>query len=561
MEQKYFESNFMETISNGRMMTMKQGNPCYGKFSGKVLIIVARLALFVGAYTLFAQSEPVKIKWGKEFTAPRNSSLSDIIGFDKSGFYVLRGRAGLFTSSTLSLERFDKNLNKAKSIDLELVEGGKKSYLEEILHLNGRLLMFSSFPDQSTKNNILFVHNVSKQTLMPDFNSKKKLAEINYEGNSKRNSGSFSFRLSNDSSKILIFYALPYEFGDPEKFGFLVLDNQLNTLWKKDIVLPYRDDLFDIETTKVDNYGNAYMLGLLFKDKRRERRKGEANYEYKVLSYTDGGENSNEYSVSLPDRFLTDMQIGVRANKDIVCAGFYSEMGTLSIRGTFFLSIDAKTKEIKTKSFKEFDIDFITQNMTEREADRAKRKEGRGREVELYEYDLDKLIVRSDGGAMLIGEQFFVKTQTYTTYINRMPTTRTVTYYNYNDIIMVNIDPTGNIDWAIKVPKRQVSIDDGGFFSSYAMAINKDKIYFVYNDNPDNLGYTGVGRVSSSGGRNQVVMVAEVNSKGEMKRKPLGAGMGEVITRPKVCEQISYSEMILFGQRRKTQQFGLISFE
>ena len=192
----------------------------------------------------------------------------------------------------------------------------------------------------------------------------------------------------------------------------------MNVLWKKDITLPYKDELFDIETFKVDNHGNVYLLGLLYKDKRKTKRNGEANYQYKVLSYTDNGSNNKEYSVSLPDRFLTDMQIGVRANKDIVCAGFYSENGKLSIRGTFFLSIDAETKEIKTKSFKEFDINFITQNMTENQAEKAKKREEKGKDVELYEYDLDKLIVRSDGGAMLIGEQYFVKVITYTQFVN-----------------------------------------------------------------------------------------------------------------------------------------------
>lgn len=509
-----------------------------------------------------AQQSPLKVKWGKEFTAPRNSTVADIIGYDPSGFYVVKAQSGgLFSSSSLLLDRFDNSLNPSKSIELELTEEGKKSYLEEIVHLDGKLLMFTSYPNQRTKLNALFVQPVNKQTLLPDNTKKQKLAEINYEGNSKRNSGSFSFRLSQDSSKVLIFYSLPYDYRDPEKFGFLVMDKNLNVMWKKDITLPYRDDLFDVESFKVDNYGNVYLLGLLFKDVRRAKRNGEANYQYKVLAYTDDGANETEYAVSLPNKFLTDMQIGIRSNKDIVCAGFYSDNGTLSIRGTFFLSIDAKTKEIKTESFKEFDIGFITQNMTERQAEKAKRREERGQEQELYEYDLDKLIVRSDGGALLVGEQYFVKTVTYTSYINGRPSTRTVTYFYYNDIIVVNINPDGNIAWTVKVPKRQTSVNDGGFYSSYAMAINKDKIYFVFNDNPDNLDYTGVGRVQETVLRNQVVTVASVNAKGEMKRQLLGAGAGEVIIRPKVCEQTSYSEMLLFGQRRKTQQFGKIEFE
>jgi hypothetical protein len=524
----------------------------------KKLVFVFVLA----AISASAQS-PLKVKWGKEFTAPRSSTVADIIGYDASGFYVLKRQfsGGLFGSNQLNLDKFDHNLNPIKSLELELVEEGKKANLEYIMHLDGQLVMFTSFPDQRTKLNNLFMRPVNKQTLLPDEKKKQKLAEINYEGNSKRNSGSFSFRHSQDSSKLLIFYSLPYDYRDPEKFGFMVMDRNYNQLWQKDITLPYRDDLFDIESVKVDNQGNVYLLGLLFKDVRRAKRKGEANYQYKVLSYTDKGANTNEYSVSLPDKFLTDMQIGIRSNKDIVCAGFYSDQGTLSIRGTFFLTVDAQSKEIKTKSFKEFDINFITQNMTERQAEKAKKREERGQEQELFEYDLDKLIVRSDGGALLIGEQFVVKTVTYTTYVGGRPSTRSVTYYYYNDIIMVNVNPQGNIDWAVKVPKRQTSVNDGGFYSSYAMAINKDKIYFVFNDNPDNLDYSGVGRVSETPARNQVVTAVSVNAKGEMKRQLLSAGAGEVIIRPKVCEQISYSEMLLFGQRKKTQQFGKIEFE
>lgn len=504
---------------------------------------------------------PLNVKWGKEFNAPRNSTVADIIGYDASGFYVLKSKFAAFSNSTLELDKFDNNLNPSKSIELELSEGGKRTNLEHIVHLDGQLLMFTSFPDQRTKINALYVQPVNKQTLLPSNTNKVKIAEINYEGNSKRNSGSFSFRLSQDSSKVLIFYSLPYDYREPEKFGFLVMDKEMNQLWQQNVTLPYRDDLFDVESFKVDNYGNVYLLGLLYKDVRRAKRKGEANYQYKVLSYTDQGATAREYSVSLPDKFLTDMQIGIRSNKDIVCSGFYSDQGKLSIRGTFFLSIDAETKEIKTKSFKEFDIDFITQNMTERQAEKAKRKEERGQEQELYEYDLDKLIVRSDGGALLIGEQFFINTVTTTTYFNRMPMTRTVTHYYYNDIIMVSIRPDGTIDWAVKIPKRQHSVDDGGFYSSYAMAINRDKIYFVFNDNPNNLDYSGVGRVSQTPSRNQVVTVVSVNPRGEMKRQILGAGAGEVIIRPKVCEQISYSEMLLFGQRRRTQQFGRITFD
>lgn len=517
--------------------------------------------LFAAFLCLSADAQnPYNLKWGPEFQAPRNSSVVDIIGFDNSGFYALKGQFGLFSGGKLSMEKYDPNLKPIRNIELDLVEEGRKAQLEHVLHLNDRLLMFTSYANSKTKTNGLFVQPINKQTLLPDAKQKTKVGEINFEGNSRRNSGDFGFRLAQDSSHLLVFYSLPYKRGEAEKFGFIVLDKNMNLKWKKDITLPYNDEKFGVEGFRVDSEGNAYLLGILYKTNRTTKRKADG-YAYKIVSFSNKGETSKEYSVALRGKFITDVQFGVRSNKDIVCAGFYSEVGTRSIRGTFFISIDTESKEIKTESLKEFDINFITQNFTEGEAKRAKRKEERGKELELFEYDLDKLIVRSDGGALLVGEQYYVVTTTYSTGVGAGRSTRTITRYYYNDIICVNISPNGTIDWAVKVPKRQMSVDDGGAFLSYAMAIHRDKLYFIYNDNPDNLAYTGVGRVKNTNLRDQTVIVAQINSKGEMKRTPLGAGAGDVFIKPKVCEQISYGEMLLFGQRKKSQQFGRLAFD
>ena len=34
-----------------------------------------------------------------------------------------------------------------------------------------------------------------------------------------------------------------------------------------------------------------------------------------------------------------------------------------------------------------------------------------------------------------------------------------------------------------------------------------------------------------------------------------------IVTRPKVCEQISDNEMIIFGQKKTTQRFAKIKFD
>jgi len=511
----------------------------------------------------FAQNLNFKIKWGKEFKASGRSSLNDIVGHDAKGIYVVkeRYRSALAGGTDYTLEHFDNNFSPAQSFDLDMEEEGNDCQVDYILHLKNKIFLFYSVADRKSKLNTLFVKEVDKTTLQPK-KEKKKIGEINYEGKSKHNTGRFFFRISRDSSKVMVVYSLPYEEDDPEAFGFNVLDDQLNSIWQKDISIPYSDKLFDIESFRVDNQGNAYLLGLVYKEKRKSKRKGLPNYSYEVFAFRDKGTAMKQYPIHLEDRFLSDMQIEILDNRNLVCAGFYSEKGTLSIRGTYFLVVDASTKEIKTKSFKEFDIDFITQNMSEREAEKVTRKEEKGEEVEMYEYDLDKLLVGKDGSAMLIGEQYFMRSVTSTTMINGMMSTRTTYHYYYNDIITVKINPSGQIQWAQKIPKSQHTINDGGFYSSYTMAIVNGKVCFLFNDSPKNLEEETKGRPANYNAKKSVVVIVSLDQNGNLTKQPIfNAVDAEVIMRPKVCEQISNKEIILFGQRKKNQQFARLTFE
>lgn len=508
----------------------------------------------------FGQQLEPRVRWGKEFNAPKRSSLNDIIGYDNSGIYAIKERYG-FGTTKFTLDHYNNDFTPSKSFDLDLEEDGKDCFVEEILQLKGKLYLFSSFPNSRTKKKILSIQQIDKASLKPE-TRKRKIAEIDFTGESKTNSGQFSVKVSRDSSKILVVYQVPFEKNEPEGFGFHVFTNTFEPLWEKDVIVPFENELFDIESIKVDNDGDVFLLGLIYKDKRKSKRKGTPNYKYQVFAYLEKGKTLKEYPVSLEDRFLTDMQIEILSNKNLICSGFYSEKGTYSIRGTYFLTVDSKTKDIKTKSFKEFGIDFITQNMTEGEADRTKRKEKRGGENELYEYDLDKLLVGKDGGAMLLGEQYFVKTVTQTRMVNGMMQSYSTNHFYYNDIIAVKINPEGQIEWAEKIAKRQHTAEDGGFFSSYTMSIVKGKICFIFNDNPKNIAYNGVGRVFNyRGGKESVVTLVSLDPSGKQTRRPLFTSVDvDVIIRPKVCEQITSNDIILFGQRRKTQQFAQVSF-
>ncbi len=503
------------------------------------------------------KSDKVEIKWGPEIKESKTATLNNIIGHDESGVYVLKyDRKGKINNF---IEHFDKNMVKTHSQGINL-EYNKNDYgLKYIIHFNEKLFLFTDYYDKKTDQNSLYVQEIDKKSLSPR-GKRTRIASFRFEGRKKMLSNDFSLRISRDDSKILIYSTIPTkEKDDNERFDVTVLDGDMNKLWEKTIISPYKSDLYSTSNIKVDNDGNIHILGLLYKEKDERVRK-EVNHNFQIMSYYENGTRLKKYSIEIEGKFLTDMQITIDDDKNIVCAGFYSKKGLYSIDGSYYLKLDTESEQIVNRSFEEFSLDFITQNMTEKEEKKTKKKDAKGKDAELYRYELDEIILREDGGAVLVGEQYYVVVNTYT---DANGNTRTTYTYHYNDIIVINVDPEGNIEWTEKIAKKQITSNDNGYFSSYTLAVVDDKLYFVFNDHPKNLFYNGSGKVyNMKRGKESLVVLVSMDMNGAQEREALFTkGETEIWTRPKVCDQISEDEMILFGENKKTHRFARLRFK
>ncbi len=326
----------------------------------------------------------------------------------------------------------------------------------------------------------------------------------------------------------------------------------------------------------MDNQGNVYLLALVFKYGSQVQKRGKPNYHYSILAYTDQGETMEEYPIHLEDKFITDLTFRIANDGQLVCSGFYSEKGTVSIRGTYFFRLNPQTRAIQDQNAKDFDFDFLTANVSDRKIAKYKDAEREGRtkkQAELYQYALDHLALRNDGGALLIAEQYFVKEyrsrdffddnfrfgsfsrRNYGNFENQYEF-----HYHYNDIIVVNIRPNGEIQWTSRIPKRQATVDDQGYFSSYAMSIVRDKIYFIYNDHPKNFDQNETGLFDFDP-RNSVIALSQLSTNGSIQTFPVfNARGGNMLTRPKVCRQTGRKEMVIYGENGKKFKFANLQF-
>lgn len=479
-----------------------------------------------------------EVTWGPEQKQTIRNRLDRIIGEDNNGIYVLRYKSRIIGQAMPVIEHYNKKMILKYSTSLkDLVS--YNIMINNAWQFNNELYIFFTKYNPRKREQTLFYQQVDKKTGKLA-GKRGRITEV--PAFNKADIGYLEYAASPDSSRAVIYSSPTITRGllqRPKSMAFTieVVDENFEKVWDKFVKLPYQEDLFDMVKVDVDKQGNAYVLARIYNERRQNQRNGEVNYAYKILSYQENGEKLVEYDldIDMENVFITDLTFKVNQDK-LTCAGFYSAKKVAnSIKGTCFFSVDIASQEIIGKKVKAFEEDFLAKLMNKRRASKGK---------ELFRYYLDEIILRSDGGAVLMGEQFYVVTQTYNTGVGfNSPQTTTYTYH-YEDIIIININPDGSVAWATNVPKdQQASTTD---FSSYAHMIVKGQIHFVYND-----------RIS----RRSPVMHATVNTKGEVSIKELFNNKDEgILTKPPLCKQTSRNEMVIYGERGNRFKFGKIEF-
>lgn len=499
------------------------------------------------------ETDRVSFDWTEEQkSSKKRFTVDDIIAYDETGFYALKQeRSGLMSRSTLMVEKFDNDMNFVNSQEIEFEYEGKSKSFEFFIHMDDIIYVGTSFYNAKKKTNYLFIQSLNLETLTLN-DDIEQIAEITSENSSKRNTGYFSHLTSRDKSKFMVYYSLPKEKKSARKYGAHVYTRDLEEVWSSEYSMPELNDGFMSLAHKLDNKGDFYILG--------STTNSEDEAVYRLLCYTDEGKKVEEVDLSADEYYLTDIKLTIDDDLNIICGGFYKDFEASGITGSFYMKIDGKSKELETFNTEPFTRDFIVQNFSAKQLKKTAKKEKRGKAPILFRYYLDDIILKKNGGAVLIGEQYYVRVTTSTDANGN--TTTTYTYY-YNTIIVISIDAEGEIEWTEKIEKRQVSKNDGGFWSSYALAVVGSNLHFVFNDHPENLFYKGDGPPKNfTRGKHAIVSMVTMNSDGEQVREKLFAKEdAEVLTRPKVCEQVSADQMVLFGQKGKKYKFAMMTFE
>jgi hypothetical protein len=168
------------------------------------------------------------------------------------------------------------------------------------------------------------------------------------------------------------------------------------------------------------------------------------------------------------------------------------------------------------------------------------------KEKELTDYFLGDLVMRSDGGVVLIAESNYQTNQTYVQYSQGFPIYREVVYYHYDEVVMVSINQNGTIDWRQIIPKAQISVTPSPFFSYFAFPAG-NYVHVLFNE--------------ESRSRSSVMLYSVSNNGQVFPRNVLTADINDAVIVPADGRAVSPTTLLIPASRRKKKGIFRLTFD
>lgn len=492
-------------------------------------------------FPVFAQD--IKVDLSKAMRRPLRWSADNIIGKSSEAFYAVR-MSYLTGYARITIERYDETYNKTVSQTLDLNAGGEILVYEATVLFNEKVYVFGSYFDKINDIEKLYAFEMDPVSLEVSSNP-ELVAKIE----SKHNSN-FLFDLS-ENQEYLSITGIPGDAGDNiYAYTVNVYAVSKERLWAFKEINSYEKSTFFVRETLVDNKGNVYIMAQQYDEKVRDISSFlSPSYKFLLIAITDGGKTQNIFPLKLKSRkYIAELNFRVMDNGTVVCGGFYSDSYSGGYSGVCFFSLDPQTGNIEVEGLKAFDAKELSEFMSGKNAEKGK---------DIHGFELRDIVLREDGGLIMIAEYY----STATGRENSNGFSNVTDAYIYNSLLVSSVNPDLSIDWLQKIPKKQVTFNDDGIYSSYALMVQDEYLYILFNDKLKNLDILeNDDKLLNFNGKRSVVASVRIARDGSMQKSLLFDKKKGLILYPYICEQVSYDKMIIYGKVGRGYVVGKLTF-
>ena len=232
--------------------------------------------------------------------------------------------------------------------------------------------------------------------------------------------------------------------------------------WRKHITS--KNLCFDRHYKKIitNNLGQSFMMCHKFIPSQQE--------SYVYIFEFDADSTEHAYTLDLKGYRMGDFNISYDHIHDkVMVLGFYGE-SSFYAQGIFSARFNVD-ESYKMAAFNDFD-QTLMRSFTGKKKDNIKG---------LHNIFIDDVILRRDGGALIVSEQHFVYEKQYTDRGDQQIYSSKADFL-YENILLTSIHPTGELHWNEVLHKSQSSENDEGKYSSFFLFKTNRSIRFVYNN-------------------------------------------------------------------------------
>ena len=322
---------------------------------------------------------------------------------------------------------------------------------------------------------------------------------------------------------------------EAETILFYIFDDEGDYVQNGEIDIKYPDNRFKIRSLWVSNEGNVFVLGAA--DLSSGLGRSNDARKYLLYRYDVTTQQGIEIPIDLGTRFISELAFRLDRDENIYVAGFYSNQGGEQIAGTLLQKISPQGQLLQN-SIQAFDANFLSNYLSSGQIERGKELRN------FYMKPQDGIILRSDGGVLLIAEKFYITYQSYRDmygyWVDRER-------YHYEDVILTSISGNGQMEWNAIVDKNQVS--ENRAHLSYFNAIGPQGTYIFYEYQPRrnalNVYYNTIGIDGYVSERQ--ALIKDFHFTDEFY--------------PRYCEQISNDEAIMVYMQNKGKMLSVIKVD
>ena len=446
-----------------------------------------------------------KLQWSLPQRVTDRAFITECIGANTEGLYVLKKNTRT-QDRNVTVEHYSDDLHHVTS---KVFASHKNEFFLNMILDSAGLRMFYAQSSPDGKKVDIRLKNINFNLV----ESGKDTTLFSFAGASPEQSMISVYKIKLNPYVMITYSTDMSQY--PASYGYVVLDENYSKI-NSGTINTGAKNLLSIEQV---TFTRDQACFLMREDAvGKTVKQGYRFYTYKVRF----GDSSLTKTALFNDRYTvtegllkTDFK-----NDDIVFAGLFANLDSSYVKGYCTWKYDLRSGG-ESIQFTPFPPDVVSE------------MEGRRIKIQgIFNLRTGDLDFRADGGLILSTEEYqetHENVSDFNAYGVAQPSVRN--YYYYENLLVLSINPSGNLDWHTVIRKDQVSVNDNGTFSSYVLAVLPEKLLYIYNDLTR---------------KNWDLSVAEIDEKGKYETKVIVKPQnydGRLV--PQYGYQISYNQFII----------------